>query len=408
MVDANRRNSETILAMGMVDALGRRWSEINDRYITAVERSSDVVGFFGSASRMLRLLLQSTMLGVGAYLVIQGELTAGAMIAASIMMARALAPIETVIANWRGFVAARQSVKRLEETLASLVVPPVATELPAPRKSLSVSRLTVAAPAAERAIVTGVDFALAGGEALGVIGPSGCGKTSLARALVGIWRPARGLVRLDGASLEQWSPDERGRHVGYVSQGVELFDGTVAENIARMDGAFDSAKVLKAAMAANAHDMILRLSAGYDTPIGEAGQILSGGQRQRIALARALYGDPFLIVLDEPNSNLDAVGETALLSAIRTAKERGAIVVMIAHRPSIVAVCDKVLVLAEGTQKAFGPREEVLREVTALGTVLPGPAPKAPSTATFGGVPTRAAAAAGYKSLPKAAVGSPS
>ena len=207
-------------------------------------------------------------------------------------------------------------------------------------------------PVAERAIISGIDFSLTGGEALGVIGPSGCGKTSLARVLVGVWRPMRGLVRLDGASLDQWSPEDRGRHIGYVSQGVELFDGTVAENIARMDSAYDSAKVLKAAMAANAHDMILRLPAGYDTPIGEAGQILSGGQRQRIALARALYGDPFLIVLDEPNSNLDSIGETALLSAITTAKARGAIVVLIAHRPSIVV----------DLRQGAGPRARARRE----------------------------------------------
>ena len=374
VAESTRRNSETILAMGMVDALGRRWSEINGRYLTAVQKSSDVVGSFGSLSRVLRLLLQSAMLGIGAYLVILGELTPGAMIAASIMMARALAPIETAIANWRGFVAARQSVKRLEETLlpfADVVTP---TELPAPKDSLSVTRLAVVAPGTERVLLRNVDFSLEHGEALGVVGPSGSGKTTLARTLIGVWRPARGVVRLDGAALDQWSPETRGAHIGYVSQAIELFDGTVTENIARMDSEPDSEKVLQAAIAANAHSMILRLPNGYDTQIGEGGQSLSGGQRQRIALARALYGEPFLIVLDEPNSNLDSGGEAALVTAIEGAKARGAIVVLIAHRPSIISVCDKVLVLAEGTQKAFGPREEVLKQV-----VQPSPAAGAAS-----------------------------
>jgi ATP-binding cassette subfamily C protein len=363
LAEANRRNSETILAMGMVEALGRRWSKVNDRYLNAVERSSDVIGTYGSATRILRLLLQSAMLGLGAYLVILGELTAGAMIAASIMMARAVAPIETVIANWRGFVGARQGVKRLEDGLSRLPASGATTRLPTPSRRLEVRSLTVVPPSSERSVLVGVDFALRAGEALGIIGASGTGKTSLGRTLVGVWRPARGTVRLDGATLDQWDDETRGRHIGYVAQSIELFDGTVAENIARMDPAPKSAEVIKAAMAADAHEMILRLPAGYDTPIGEAGAILSGGQRQRIALARALYGEPFLIVLDEPNSNLDNVGETALANAIKAAKARGAVVALIAHRPSVVAVCDKILFLAEGTQRAFGPRDEVLGQL---------------------------------------------
>lgn len=365
LVDANRRNSETIVAMGMVEALGRRWTSVNDRYLAAVQRSSDVVSGYGSASKILRLILQSAILGIGAYLVIQGEMTAGAMIAASIMMARALAPIETVIANWRGFISARQSITRLGEVLNRVGTPIERTGLPAPTKRLEVSNLSVAGPGMERAILAGVSFSLGAGEALGVIGPSGGGKTSLGRILVGVWPPARGSIRLDGATLDQWTNEDRGRYIGYVSQAIELFDGTVAENIARMDPSPDSAAIVAAAQAAGAHEMILQMPAGYDTPIGEAGATLSGGQRQRIALARALYGDPFLIVLDEPNSNLDSAGENALLEAIRAAKARGAIVVLIAHRPSVVSVCEKVLVLAGGTQKAFGPRDEVLREVMA-------------------------------------------
>lgn len=361
LAEANRRNGETILAMGMVGALGTRWSAVNNRYLSAAQRSSDVVNLYGSASKVLRLMLQSSILGLGAYLVIGNELTPGAMIAASIMMARGLAPIETAIANWRGFSAAVQSIRRLRELLAEVKPPESTTLLPAPRESLDVRRLTLAPPGATRAILSNAEFSLTAGEAVAVLGPSGCGKTALARTLVGVWRPGRGTVRLDGATLDQWDAETRGRCIGYISQSIELFAGSVAENIARMDPAPDSGMVVKAAKAADAHDMILGLPDGYDTLIGEAGAMLSGGQRQRIALARALYGDPFLIVLDEPNSNLDQVGEAALAKAVKSAKRRGAIVVLIAHRSSIISVCDKVLLLADGTQQAFGPRDEILR-----------------------------------------------
>jgi ATP-binding cassette, subfamily C, type I secretion system permease/ATPase len=239
-----------------------------------------------------------------------------------------------------------------------------ATVLPPPTKSLAVEHLTVLAPGSLRPAVADIRFDLSAGEALGVIGPSGAGKTCLARALVGVWRAAHGSVRLDGAALDQWSRDGLGRHIGYVAQAVDLFDGTVAENIARMEMPADDAAVVRAARAAGAHDMILRLANGYDTPIGEGGAILSAGQRQRIALARALYGDPFLLVLDEPNANLDSEGEASLDRALRAAKERGAVAIVIAHRPSALAACDKLLVLSEGTQKALGPRDEILRKVT--------------------------------------------
>jgi ATP-binding cassette subfamily C protein len=231
-------------------------------------------------------------------------------------------------------------------------------------KSLEVEHLVLAAPGAQRPAISNIHFDLSAGEALGVIGPSGAGKTCLTRALVGIWPASHGSVRLDGAALDQWNRGELGRHIGYVAQTVELFDGTVAENIARMGVAPDDGAVVRAARAAGAHEMILRLSNGYDTPIGEGGAILSGGQRQRIALARALYGDPFLLVLDEPNANLDSEGEAALAAALKAVKERGAIVIVVAHRPSALAACDKVLVLSDGVQKAFGPRDEVLPKVT--------------------------------------------
>jgi PrtD family type I secretion system ABC transporter len=363
MVEANRRSGESIVAMGMAGALAQRWSAINSRYITANARLSDVAGSFGSVSKVLRLLLQSMMLGLGAYLVIRQELTAGAMIAASIMMGRALAPIETAIANWRAFVAARQSIGRLSEALSRAAPTRATTTLPRPERSLDVEQVTVVAPGGNTPIVAGARFGLKSGEVLGIIGPSGAGKSSLVRTLVGVWRPAKGSVRLDGATLDHWDPELLGQHVGFVSQTVELFDGTITENIARMSVAPDPDAVLRAARAAGAHDMILRLPAGYDTRIGEGGAMLSGGQRQRVALARALHGDPFLVVLDEPNSNLDNEGDAALHQAILGLKSRGAIVVLIAHRPSALAVCDRILVLANGAQQDFGPRDEILRKI---------------------------------------------
>jgi ATP-binding cassette subfamily C protein len=292
------------------------------------------------------------------------------------MMGRALAPIETVIANWRGFVAARDSMRRLSAGFVQLKPDAAITDLPPPRRSLEVQHLSLAAPGMQTPIVRDVSFKLTAGEALGIIGPSGAGKSSLVRGLVGIWPPARGAVLLDDAALLQWSRVSLADSVGFLGQSIELFDGTVAANIARMAETPDSEAVLAAAAAAGAHEMILRLPKGYDTEIGDAGASLSAGQRQRIALARALYRDPFLIVLDEPNSNLDAEGDAALQRAIETAKERGAIVVMIAHRPSALVVCDKVLVLTNGAQQAFGPRDEVVRGF--LAPPRPASAPAAP------------------------------
>jgi PrtD family type I secretion system ABC transporter len=364
MVEAQRRGGETIMAMGMAGALAQRWAGVNNRYIAAVASLSDVAGGFGSASKVLRLLLQSVILGLGAYLVIRQEMTAGAMVAASIMMGRALAPIETAIANWRAFISARQSITRLSEALMRAAPKGEVTALPRPARSLDVDQVAVVAPGGTKPVVANVRFALRTGQALGIIGPSGAGKTSLVRALVGIWRPVKGCVRLDGAALDQWDPDLLGQHVGFISQTIELFDGTISENIARMSVKPDADAVLRAASAAGAHDMILRLPNGYDTPIGEGGEALSGGQRQRIALARALYGDPFLVVLDEPNSNLDVEGELALRQAIANLKTRGAIVVLIAHRPSVLAVCDHILVLANGEQKDFGSRDEIMQKMT--------------------------------------------
>jgi ATP-binding cassette subfamily C protein len=363
MVEANRRNSETTAAMGLETALSQRWLALNAGYLAAVERSSDVISFYANLSKVTRIMLQSAALGLGAYLVIRQELMPGAMIAASIIMARALAPIETAIANWRGFVAARDSIRRLTHVLARVGTNPVRTALPKPRRSLDAENVAVVPPEGKAAIVGNVSFTLTAGEVMGIIGPSGSGKTSLVRALVGIWQPAQGAVRVDGAALEQWPPEIIGPELGYLSQAVDLFDGTVAENIGRMAVEPDDAAVVRAAQAAGAHEMILQLQDGYDTRIGPAGAILSAGQRQRLALARALYGDPFLIVLDEPNANLDGDGEAALLHAIRDAKGRGAIIILIAHRAGMLSVCDKVLVLRDGAQHAFGPRHEILRHM---------------------------------------------
>jgi PrtD family type I secretion system ABC transporter len=371
--ETTRRNSETITALGLRKVLAGRWTSLNEQYLGAVEKSSDVASSYGTLSKVLRMVLQSGILGLGAYLVIRQEMTAGAMIAASIMMSRALAPVETAIANWRAFAAARTSISRLSYTLAQLETPEPLTDLPKPHRSLDVERVAVAPPQAERALLQNIGFRLVAGEALGVIGPSGSGKTSLIRVLLGIWPPARGTVRIDGAALAQWSPETLGPHIGYVSQMVELFDGTIAENIARMTADPDADSVVTAAQAAGAHDLILRLPQGYDTQIGDSGAVLSAGQRQRIALARALFGEPFLIVLDEPNANLDMEGEAALLKAISDAKARGAIVIVIAHRGAMLRVCDKLLVVREGTQQAFGPRDEVLK------SLAPPPQPARPA-----------------------------
>jgi ATP-binding cassette subfamily C protein len=348
--------------MGMAKTLASRWQQVNDRYRTASTQASDVTGSFGSVTKVMRMLLQSAMLGIGAYLVIRQELSAGAMIAASIMMGRALAPIEIAIGNWRSLTSARQSLQRLSKTLGELPATRDRTRLPRPVNRLDVEHVAVAAPGGKATILADVHFGLCAGEALAVVGPSAAGKTSLIRTLTGVWPTARGRIRLDGATLEQWEEDALGAHVGYVGQNVEFFDGTIAENIARMNLTPDSDAVLAAGRAAGAHDMILRLPSGYDTRIGDASTVLSAGQRQRIALARALYGDPFLVVLDEPNANLDSEGETALHKVLGELKARGAIVVIISHRPSALEQCDKILVLSNGAQQTFGPREAILRK----------------------------------------------
>jgi ATP-binding cassette, subfamily C, bacterial PrsD len=361
-LSASRRNSEAVRALGMDATLSERWQELSETHLATHRTASDIAGSQAAVSRVVRLLIQSGVLGLGAFLVIAGEATGGVMIAASILASRALAPIDMTIANWREFVAARQSAARLARFLDA--APPSAPrlELPRPSSTLQVEGLWIAAPGEAAPIVSNISFTLGAGSALGIVGPSASGKSTLVRALVGAWPPLRGTIRLDGASLDQWMPDSLGRHVGYLPQDIELFDGTVAQNIGRFRDVPDS-EVIAAAVAADIHDMVVRLREGYDTRIGEGGAALSAGQRQRIGLARALFGSPFLVVLDEPNSNLDAAGDAALTEAIAAAKARGAIVIVVAHRPSALAACDQVLAMANGQAKAFGPKEETLRKV---------------------------------------------
>jgi PrtD family type I secretion system ABC transporter len=358
-----RRNAEVLVAMGMSGRLTRRWSDANEKYLAGNQRASDVAGGLGAIAKVMRMTLQSAVLAVGAYLVIHQEATAGIIIAGSILSARALAPVDLAIAHWKGFVAARQSWHRLNRLLESLPAQSAPTQLQDPSQRLSVEGVSIVPPGDQKVIVQDVTFALEAGSGLGVIGPSGSGKSSLVRALVGVWQPVRGKVRLDGAALDQWSSDALGHHVGYLPQDVELFAGSVAQNICRFDPEAGSAAIIAAAKEAGVHEMIIKMRDGYDTQIGEQGTALSAGQAQRVALARALYGDPFLIVLDEPNSNLDTEGDEALTRAVRSARERGAVVVVVAHRPIGIEAVDQLLVLRDGRMQAFGPKDQVLGQV---------------------------------------------
>jgi PrtD family type I secretion system ABC transporter len=373
LAQASRRNAEVLVAMGMAGRLLQRWNETNERYLQGNQRASDVSGGLGAVAKVLRMMLQSAVLAVGAMLVIRQEATAGIIIASSILSARALAPVDLAIAHWKGFVAARQSWRRLNQLLERMPVRPAPTLLQPPSSQLSVEAISIVAPSDQRVIVHDVSFALSAGQGLGVIGPSASGKSSLIRALVGVWQPVRGKVRLDGAALDQWQSDELGRHIGYLPQDVELFAGTVAQNIARFNLDADADAIIAAAKEAGVHEMIIKMRDGYNTQVGEQGAALSAGQAQRVALARALYGNPFLIVLDEPNSNLDTEGDEALSRAVRSARTRGAIVVVVAHRPIGIEAVDQVLVMKDGRMQAFGPKETVLAQVLQPRVATPAP-----------------------------------
>ncbi|RDJ27001.1 type I secretion system permease/ATPase [Bosea caraganae] len=378
---ASRRNAEVLTAMGFGGRMAERWDSNNRDFVASQLAVSDIAGGFGNLTKVLRFMLQSAVLGIGAWLVIRQEVTAGVIIAASILTARALAPVDLAIAHWKSFVAARQGWSRLEKLLSALPEAGGRTELPAPATSLSVENMSVMTPTDSRLILHNVSFSLQAGQGLGVIGPSASGKSSLARALVGVWPAVRGDVRLDGAALEQWSDDARGRHVGYLPQDVELFDGTVAENIARFEANAPADAIIAAARTAGVHDLIVNLRDGYETRLGENGAALSAGQQQRIALARALYRDPFLVVLDEPNSNLDAEGEAALTDAIGAVRARNGIVVVIAHRPSALAATDTILVMRQGRVEKIAPKDEVMRTLVRVANAgalaAPGVTPKA-------------------------------
>lgn len=364
IMEGTRRNAEIVRALGLQKRLETRWLSVNSVYLRANRHAADVAGAFGAISRTLRMILQSALLGVGAWLVIEQQISAGVMIASSIMMGRALAPVDLAIGSWKPFLMARQSWSRLNDLLDLIPEEPLVMALPAPENLLAVEGVTIIPPgAAKRPTVTGVSFQLPAGSAVGVIGPSGSGKSTLTRVLVGAWAPVAGKVRLDGASYEQWDREALGQHIGYLPQGVELFDGTIGQNICRFEPNPDPVAIVAAAQAAGAHELILKFEKGYETEIGEAGSALSAGQRQRVGLARALYRDPFLVVLDEPNANLDADGEDAVIKAISAIRARKGIVVVVAHRPSAIGAVDFVLLLEAGQTKAFGPRDEVLARV---------------------------------------------
>lgn len=360
--DETKSGAESLVAMGMLPAIQRRWAGVGLEFDDLQRRSSDRAGLYSALSKSFRFLMQSAVLAAGAYLVIRNEVSGGLMIAASIISSRAIAPVEQIIGQWKSFVAARQAWTRLDGMVAATVPTPPETSLPIPTQKLTVSGL-VTGPTRQAITAQGISFELVAGEAVGILGPSGSGKSSVARALVGAWPALSGEIRLDGSELAHYDAAVLGAHVGYLAQQVDLFSGTIAENITRFEAARDDHKLFEAAKAAGVHDLIAGLQNGYDTQIGERGTVLSAGQRQRIGLARALYGNPFLLVLDEPNSNLDAEGDDALNAAITAAKARGAIVVIVAHRPSAIVAADKILFLRGGRQLALGPKDEVLARI---------------------------------------------
>ncbi|MDJ0642174.1 MAG: type I secretion system permease/ATPase [Erythrobacter sp.] len=377
MARDNYRHVEIIRALGMGERMYDLWHAANARLNAAQDKVTRTGSLLSGISRIFRLFLQSLVLTVGALLYLAGEASGGIVFAASILAARALAPIDQAIAHWGAFTNARQGWARLDRLFDAIPLNEEReTRLPAPSENLKVQRLSIVPPGGEMAVLEGIEFELRAGDGLGIIGPSAAGKTSLSRALVGLWQPVDGAVRLDGASLDQWDPDALGVHLGYLPQHVELFGGTIAQNIARFDPNPSSDLVIEAARAAGVHEMVLGLPQGYDTIVGAGGIQLSAGQRQRIGLARALYGDPFLVVLDEPNSNLDADGETALDKAIAEARRRGAIVALVAHRPSALRQVNKVLVLQNGRMSAFGERDEVLARMVTAPNATPIRPPK--------------------------------
>ncbi|SHE36967.1 ATP-binding cassette, subfamily C, EexD [Modicisalibacter ilicicola DSM 19980] len=366
LANSNLRNSEVLHAMGMLPGIMGRWAGRHHEFLAKQSQASDRASALTNASKVLRILFQSLILGLGAFLVLQGSMTPGMMIAGSILMGRALAPIDQMIGSWKGFVGSRSAYHRLNELLEQIPQDDRRMSLPAPRGDVAIESVAAAPPGVRMATLRGVNFNVSRGEHVGIIGPSAAGKTTLARVLLGVWPPQVGTVRLDGADITQWNRDELGPHIGYLPQDIELFDGTISENIARF-GEVDAQKVVEAARKAGVHEMILQLPNGYDTHIRASSGALSGGQRQRVGLARALYGNPVLVVLDEPNSNLDDRGERALAAALRTLKAEGVTLFVISHRTSILKSMDNLLVLKDGQVSLYGPRDQVLAQFARQG-----------------------------------------
>jgi ATP-binding cassette subfamily C exporter for protease/lipase len=358
----NLRNAEVIESMGMLPNLMSRWFKLHGKFLSLQAQASQKAGVISSATKFFQMSLSSLVLGLGALLVLDNKITSGMMIAASILLGRTLAPVQQLIAVWKSWSSTRSAFDRISALLESNPARPAGMPLPKPQGYLSVEGVTAAPPGVRNPIVKNVTFAIAPGDVLGVIGPSGSGKSTLARLLVGVWPAMAGKVRLDSADMYSWNKAELGPNIGYLPQDIELFSGTVSENIARF-GEIDSEKVVTAAKRAGVHDMILHLPNGYDTQLGDGGGGLSGGQKQRLGLARAMYGDPALIVLDEPNSNLDELGEMALVNAVLDLRQRGKTIVLITHRPSALGATSKLLVMRDGSVQLFGPTKDVLATI---------------------------------------------
>ncbi len=363
LTEESRLNAETIGAMGMQDAVRGRWQELHAAAMRDGTRVNDRAGGISSLSKVTRMMLQSGMLGLGAYLAVKQEISPGTMIAGTIILSRALSPVEQAITHWRSFLNTRKAYSRLKLVLEGAPSKEEPMELPSPKGHISVDGLLVTVPGADKPLLQGINFAIEPGEAVGILGPSGAGKSTLARTLVGVCPPTRGSVDIDGAPLEQWNDGQLGKYIGYLPQSVELFSATIWENISRFQADASPEDIVAASRKADVHELILGLPDGYGTRVGEGGIALSAGQRQRIGLARAMFGNPVFVVLDEPNSNLDADGEVAIINAIKAIKRAGASVVVIAHRPSAIAAVDKILFIRNGSQLAFGPRQEVLDKI---------------------------------------------
>ncbi|WP_122664496.1 type I secretion system permease/ATPase [Pseudomonas viridiflava] len=371
------RNAEVVESMGMLGQLRNRWKARTHKVLVLQSLASDRAGAIAAVSKTFRQVVQSLVLGLGAYLTIKHEISSGLMIAGSILLGRALAPIDQLIGVWKGFIGARAQYARLQDLLRKIAAEPERMSLPAPEGTISVSNLSAGSPDSRKPIIRGLNFHVAAGETVGVIGPSGAGKSTLARALLGVWPSLQGTVRLDGADITQWRREELGQHIGYLPQDIELFEGTISENIARF-GDVDASAVVAAARMAGVHELILQLPEGYDTVIGANGGGLSGGQRQRVGLARALYGAPRLVVLDEPNSNLDDAGERMLAEALQKLKQSGATVFVITHRSGVLANVDKLLVLNQGELSLYGPRDKVLAHLQGGAQAAPQSIPARP------------------------------